>query len=117
MLDYSRSRRSRGGSKLPKFAFTFNVFTVDNLARKVFFGLAGWIIIIFAFFLWFSRDLPTPGKLNEANLAKSTRIYDRNGTVLYDIYNTVNRTYVGLPEISKDLQHATISIEDQDFYS
>ncbi len=67
-------------------------------------------------FLWFSRDLPEPGKLTEAQAANSTRIYDRNGIPLYSVYEDVNRTYVNLDQIPKDLQQATIAIEDKNFY-
>ncbi|MBI2621578.1 MAG: transglycosylase domain-containing protein [Candidatus Levybacteria bacterium] len=67
-------------------------------------------------FLWFSRDLPEPGKLIEAQVENSTRIYDRNDIPLYSVYEDVNRTYVTLDEIPKILQEATIAIEDKDFY-
>jgi len=66
--------------------------------------------------LWYSRDLPTPGKLSSMNLSQSTRILDRNGIVLYDIYTGQNRTYVQLPKISKYIKEGTIAIEDKDFY-
>jgi len=67
-------------------------------------------------FFWFSRDLPTPGKLSASNFSQSTKIFDRNGILLYDIYKDQNRTYVTLDKIPKILQEATIAIEDKDFY-
>ena len=67
-------------------------------------------------FFWFSRDLPTPGKLSASNFSQSTKIFDRNGTLLYDIYKDQNRTYVTLDQIAKTVQQATIAIEDKDFY-
>lgn len=67
-------------------------------------------------FLWYGRDLPTPGKLIEPDLSQSTRIYDRNGILLYSVYQTQNRTYIKLSEIPKILQQATIAIEDKNFY-
>jgi 1A family penicillin-binding protein len=36
--------------------------------------------------------------------------------LLYSVFQDENRTYVTLDKIPKDLQHATISIEDKDFY-
>lgn len=42
---------------------------------------------------------------------------DRNGVVLYDVYREQNRTYVLLNLIPKDLQYATIAIEDKYFYT
>jgi 1A family penicillin-binding protein len=68
-------------------------------------------------FVWFSRGLPEPGKLVETQSENSTRIYDRNDVPLYSVYEDVNRTYVDLEKIPKQLQQATIAIEDKDFYT
>jgi 1A family penicillin-binding protein len=67
-------------------------------------------------FFWFSRDLPTPEKLSASNFSQSTKIFDRNGVLLYDIYKNENRTYITLDQIPKKLQEATIAIEDKNFY-
>ncbi|KKQ36827.1 MAG: Penicillin-binding protein, 1A family, partial [Candidatus Levybacteria bacterium GW2011_GWC2_37_7] len=67
-------------------------------------------------FFWYSRDLPTPGRLSASNFPQSTKIFDRNGILLYDIYRDENRTYITLDQIPKKLQEATIAIEDKDFY-
>ncbi len=83
----------------------------------MFIGLVVFVIGIFGLFFWYSRDLPTPGKLSASNLSQSTRIYDRNDILLYDIYSDQNRTYVTLDAIPKTLQQATIAIEDKDFYT
>ncbi|MDP3955295.1 MAG: transglycosylase domain-containing protein, partial [bacterium] len=107
-MDYhSRRRRINYGGK---------VFAFSKMTRTIFFGLLGFIFLVFILFIWYGRDLPTPGKLSASNLPQSTRILDRNGLVLYDIYNQQNRTYVELKNIPKDLQEATIAIEDKDFY-
>jgi len=94
------------------------LFVANKIVKFVFFGLIALIIFSFGVFLWFSRDLPTPGKLSAQNLSQSTKVYDKNGVVLYDVYEgNVNRTYVTLPEVSKTFQEATIAIEDKDFYT
>lgn len=62
------------------------------------------------------KDLPTPQDLIEKQPNLSTRILDRNGEVLYKIYDDENRTWVRLEEIPISLVYATIAIEDQDFY-
>lgn len=41
---------------------------------------------------------------------------DKNGEVLYSIYQDTNRLYVPLRDIPKTLQKASVSTEDQDFY-
>lgn len=111
MVAFTRSRRRRRQYR------SSNIFIVSRLTKFAFFGLIGLVIFVFGLFLWYSRDLPTPGKLSETSLTQSTKIYDRNGTVLYDIFSEQNRTYVELDAIAKPLQQATIAIEDRDFYS
>ncbi|MBI4037877.1 penicillin-binding protein [Candidatus Curtissbacteria bacterium] len=46
----------------------------------------------------------------------STKIYDRNGKLLYDIYGEKNRALVKWNELPPYVKDATISIEDKDFY-
>src|SRR5258708_35308989 len=106
-MDFRRSRRSRYSSR---------IFFFSNLTRLAFFGLIGLVFLTIFLFIFYSRDLPTPAKLSSSNLSQSTRILDRNGIVLYDIYGDKNRTYIQLKEIPKSLQQATIAIEDKDFY-
>ncbi len=106
-MDFGRSRRHRYDSK---------IFFYSSLTRLILYGLIGFVIITTFLFIWYSRDLPTPSKLSASNLSQSTRILDRNGIVLYDIYGDQNRTYVELSKIPKNLQLATIAIEDKDFY-
>ncbi len=63
------------------------------------------------------RDLPAPIELSESDQIVSTKILDRNGNVLYRIYQDENRTLVNLSQISPYAIQATIAIEDKDFYS
>jgi 1A family penicillin-binding protein len=71
----------------------------------------GIIVYLFIF-----KDLPSPTSLGSYDIPLSTKIYDRHGTLLYDIFAEENRTYVPLSDIPKELQLATIAIEDKDFY-
>lgn len=54
-----------------------------------------------------------------ASTFETTRIYDRNGNLLYEIVdpNAGRRTYVALDEISPYVIAATIATEDKSFYS
>lgn len=118
MVDYRprrRSVRSRRSNKKLSFDFT-NVYFLSKLSKYIFFAVLACIIAVPLMFLWYSRDLPTPGKLVVSKYKDATRIYDRHGVLLYSVYQEQNRTYVKLQDIPKDLQHATIAIEDQDFY-
>lgn len=93
-----------------------NVFVLNRLTRFILFGVIGFFILGVILFIWYSKDLPTPGKLSPSNLSQSTKILDRTGVILYDIYREENRTYVSLDKIPKTLEKATIAIEDKDFY-
>lgn len=104
---YSRRSRVSAGSKIVLYS---------KLAKFGFFGLIGFLLLFFIYFLFISRDLPAPGKLSNPNIKDSTKILDKNGTVLYSIYRDYNRLYVPLKDIPKNLQEATIVAEDADFY-
>lgn len=67
-------------------------------------------------FILYSFQLPKPGEIVNSKYSDATRIYDRKGVLLYSVYSDQNRTYVSLDKIAKDLQHATVSVEDKDFY-
>ncbi len=110
MIDYGRR------SRLKRLKSPSNIFKANKITKYIFFGILGSILFLIVLFTWYSRDLPTPGKLSEANLSQSTRILDRNGIVLYDIYDQQNRTYVELDKIPKYVKQGTIAIEDKDFY-
>lgn len=80
-------------------------------------GAGSVFIVIAGLFLYFAKDLPSPGKVNSLSLKQTTRFYDRTGqTLLYEVYGDENRSVVELEKISKHMQNATIAIEDKDFY-
>ncbi len=80
---------------------------------------AGLLFISIAgLFLFFAKDLPSPGKVNSLGLAQTTRFYDRTGQkLLYEVYGDKNRTVVDLNDMNDNIKHATIAIEDKDFYN
>jgi len=73
-------------------------------------------LLLTVLFAWYAKDLPTPGKLTTRNVEFSTRIYDRNGILLYDVYGDKNRTWIPLSDVPKNLINATIAVEDKEFY-
>lgn len=89
---------------------------ISKITKIAFFGLVAFIVVTVALFLWYGRDLPAPGKLIEAQASQATGIYDRNGTLLYSVYQNQNRTYVTLNNIPKYIQEGTIAVEDKNFY-
>lgn len=95
-----RIQKSRLVVKLTKIAFLGVVILV--LASLV-------IIPLFAF------NLPSPDKVVRRE-GYSTKILDRNGESLYDIYVDKRRTPVSMDDIPLFLKQATVSIEDKNFY-
>ena len=66
----------------------------------------------------YTRDLPNPSSLSPKELAQSTKIYDRNGVLLYVKHTEgVVRTVVPLSSVSPHLVDATIALEDRQFYT
>lgn len=118
MVDYRNRRRSRihKGLRMPAFLSFNNVTFWSKITRLILIAFIAGIIIVPLLFVWYSRDLPTPGKLVTSRYKDATRIYDRKGELLYSVYQDQNRTYVKLPEIPKYLRLGTIAIEDKDFY-
>ncbi len=80
---------------------------------------AKYIILIF-FFLLISviafQGLPSPSRLASDQFPVSTKILDRNGQLLYEIYADQNRTPVKLTDLPDSVLKATIAIEDKNFY-
>ncbi len=92
------------------------ILLYSKLSRYALFGFIGLVLFTIVLFLWYGKDLPQPGKLSDAQLGNSTRIYDRKGKLLYSVFQEENRTYVKLKDIPDHLKEGTISIEDKDFY-
>ena len=115
-MQYYRNSSVYRRRRLRLLGFKTDIVTVGSILKIIFFGLLGFVILFFILVIWYSRDLPTPGKLANPNLHDSTKIMDKNGLVLYSIYKDYNRIYVPLNEIPKSLRDATIVSEDKDFY-
>lgn len=66
----------------------------------------------------FAKDLPSPGTIVTREVAQSTKILDRKGRLLFEIFDPSlgRRTSVPLDQISPYLIQATIATEDATFY-
>src|SRR6202048_1884513 len=65
----------------------------------------------------YAGELPSLDHLSAQNLPQTTRIYARDGVTLLEERYQQRRTVVPLNEVAWDLRHATIAIEDKDFYN
>jgi len=119
-LNYSLpKRKKRIKVEKPK---QINIFpgAIPHLIKFKYFIFGGIFSLFFVFLpllvLIFLQNLPNPRLLELRDISQTTKIYDRNNTLLYQMYANQNRTLVSLTSIPKDLINSTISIEDKDFY-
>jgi len=85
--------------------------------KKIKFFLIIIILIIFTYngYQFLNKEIPDINLIyNPPKL--STKIFDRNGNLLYSFYEEENRTWISLDKIPKTFIEATLSIEDKDFY-
>lgn len=108
----SLKKISRKKKKKP-FALTFR-------AKIKYFVIGILFACLFLFppvmLLIFLQDLPTPAELTLRQIPQTTKIFDRNGVLLTEVYTQQNRTLVTLSDIPQHLQQATLAIEDKNFY-
>ena len=86
-----------------------------TLAVVAFFSVLAMVFLTMAVFAWYAKDLPRPDRVVRRE-GFATKIYDRNGVLLYDVYAEQKRTPVKLSEVPEYLKQATIAIEDKNFY-
>ncbi|MBF8250048.1 MAG: Penicillin-binding protein, family [Candidatus Levybacteria bacterium] len=95
------------------FPFPVGIKIKYFLIGSIFSLLFFFIPLVFIIFL---QELPSPRQLSFQQAPLTTKIFDRQGALLYQIYAQQNRTLIPLSSIPKYLQQATIAIEDKDFY-
>jgi len=81
----------------------------------IFFVTVGFLSTLIYFYVL--RGLPHPQDLIENKPAVSTKIYDRQGRLLYKFYDHENRSIISLKDLPPYVIKATLAIEDSDFYS
>jgi membrane peptidoglycan carboxypeptidase len=62
------------------------------------------------------NSLPSPDELVERVSDQSTKIYDRNGVLLYTVYGDQNREFVSIEDIPEHTKWAILAAEDIEFY-
>lgn len=74
-----------------------------------------WGVVVggFTYLFW---GMPLPTRLISETLPVSTKIFDRNEKLIYEIYTDKKRTPIKISEIPSYIKDATISIEDKNFY-
>jgi penicillin-binding protein 1C len=77
---------------------------------------SAFLILVLVSLVLVLKDLPAPASLTNKQVAQTTKILDRNGELLYNIYVSENRTIIPISDIPKHTRQATIAIEDKEFY-
>ena len=90
-----------------------------KIIGKIVLGLTAAILLfVIGVFVYFAKDLPSPGKINNRVVIESTKIYDRTGQhLLYEVHGEEKRTVISFEAMPDTMKYATIVLEDQDFYS
>ena len=118
MANWKRVWRKRA-LQVKTFSRKYKVRNRADLIRLLtvigFFGVLGFGLLMIILFAWYSKDLPKPDKIVRRE-GFSTKIYDREGELLYDVFADQRRTPVEFDEIPEELKQATVAIEDKNFY-
>lgn len=72
------------------------------------------MIVVFAIY---SRDLPNPNTLLYRSTELSTKLYDRNGQSIYEVYGEKHRDLITIDQVPPQVIYATLAAEDSEFYS
>lgn len=128
-----KKNRKRGRPKKRKIFRISNLFLIQIILdilysfkstykffKKTIFVSVIASFLVFSFTYWLNdyifKDLPLATDLTVKDQQVSTKILDRNGEVLFRIYEDENRTLIPLEEIPDPMVAATIAIEDKDFF-
>ncbi len=79
-------------------------------------GIALVLAIIAITFIVVARDLPSPDQFSDRDVQQSTKIYARDGSLLYEVHGEVKRTVIPYSDMNSNIRDAVISIEDKNFY-
>ncbi len=96
--------------KIPKNRF---IEYVKSHRIAFFLPLLLLFIITNIYFFW---DLPNPTNLTSHPAPVSTKLLDRQGRLIYEIYADERRTPIRLSSLPRYVWQATLAAEDKDFY-
>src|SRR5712692_10752945 len=111
---FSRVRSFRGSD-----AGTLARIILATIALIAFTLAIAMPLALYSAYAYFARDIPSVEWVMSKPVFQTTRIYDRNGTLLADLIDPDKgrRIIVNLDQLPPDLIDATIAVEDPSFYS
>lgn len=113
--------RPRNTWFLPYYLTKWRLYFKKRVSGKTKFSLAALFILTLlylytSFIFTAAYQLPSPTRLTSADKALTTEFFDRNGKLLYRMYEGRNRILVSLRELPPYLIQATLAAEDKNFY-
>lgn len=92
------------------FNFREDLKTTHGRKKIIFFSI---LLTLSLYLFW---GIPLPTRLSSPDIPVSTKLFDRNGNLIYEIFSEKRRSPLNLSEIPNHVIKATIAIEDKDFY-
>lgn len=115
--DLSHSRRDAKGRFASESKRQKNILQLQSLLKEYWYVFASLALIGSVSYVLIFNDLPSPRKLRQDDaFSASTRIFDRNGNLLFEIFAERNRTPVSLNELPDYVSRSHIAIEDKNFF-
>lgn len=110
------SFKSVGSFKKADYSSYSKVKFLSKLPTFILGGILLLLVLIAGVVIYFFTQIPSPDDLQSRTIAQATKIYDKDGELLYDIFEDQNRTPIKLENVPDVVKKATIAIEDKDFY-
>lgn len=120
VLHHKRGR-PRNSWFIPYYLNKFRFFYKKRVPVKIKISVAVLLIATLlytytSFIFMAAYQLPSPVRLVSADKALTTEFFDRNGKLLYRMYEGRNRSLTSLKDLPSYVPQATIAIEDKKFY-
>lgn len=110
------NNKSKLNKRTPKSASNKKLLYLTYAASAGLILTISGVVIVFIVLAVFSRQLPNPNTLLERNAELSTKLYDRNGVPIFELFGEKNREIVAFDQVSPNIIHATMAAEDSNFY-
>lgn len=113
--------RPRNKWFIPYYLSKIKIYIKRNVSKKTKVAFAGLVIFLILYLytslvISTTSQLPNPKRLVSTDKALTTEFFDRNGKLLYRMYEGRNRTLIDLKELPNYLIQATLAAEDKNFY-
>jgi len=100
----------------PRFSYHFKLHPIKFSYYKIALFTTLIVLVSVTTYQVIFRDLPSVSLLVDSPPSLSTKIYDRNDILLYQIYKDENRSLISLKDLPTHLINATLAAEDKNFY-